>query len=118
MDNIKKIILNYISKEMSSFDLLNMYYDIGAEIENKKINVLELEVYLKSIFGIVISFTRRNFKNMIKLYNTYKKEQLNVLENYKWIQIVEILNNKKITNYVKDESLIELNNLKNNINML
>lgn len=113
MENIKIIIMNYIKKDINMLDLLNMYYNIGKHIEDNEINVLELEIYLKNTFGIVISFTRRNLKNMVKLYKKYNKQSLIELEKYKWIQVIEILNNKKINNYTKDESLIELKNLKN-----
>ena len=113
MENTKTIILQYLKKELTILDLLNMYYEIGKYIDEQKIDILNLEIYLKSIFGIVISFTRRNLKNMVKLYKQYDKSELTKLQQYKWIQIIEILNNKKINNYTKDESLIELKNLKN-----
>lgn len=115
MENTKTIILQYLKKELTMLDLLNMYYEIGKYIDEQKIDILDLEIYLKSLFGIVISFTRRNLKNMVKLYKKYDKNELVKLQQYKWIQIIEILNNKKINDYTKDESLIELKNLKNMI---
>lgn len=115
MENTKTIILQYLKKELTMLDLLNMYYEIGKYIDEQKIDILDLEIYLKSLFGIVISFTRRNLKNMVKLYKKYDKSELTKLQQYKWIQIIEILNNKKINDYTKDESLLELKNLKNMI---
>ena len=115
MENTKTIILQYLKKELTMLDLWNMYYEIGKYIDEQKIDILDLEIYLKSLFGIVISFTRRNLKNMVKLYKKYDKSELTKLQQYKWIQIIEILNNKKINDYTKDESLLELKNLKNMI---
>lgn len=113
MKTIKEIIYNYLDKDLNNIELLNMYYEIGKTISENEINILDLEIYLKSIFGLVISFSRRNLRNMIKLYKKYSKNDLINLEQYKWIQIIEILNNKKVNEYIKDESLIELKKIKN-----
>ncbi len=112
MEEINKIILTYFQKKIKKIDLLNMFYDIGEIIEKNKIDLKELELFLKNEYGISIVFTKRNFKNMIKLYNKYQKEELIDIQQYVWYDVIQILNNKKINNYEIDYCLIELNELK------
>lgn len=118
MEETNKIILKYLNKEIKMKELLNMFYEIGEFISKNNIELKELEMYLKKIYGISIVFTKRNFKNMIKLFNNYEKNNLKELEQYDWLRIIQILNNKKINDYVNNDTLIELNQLKNRINMI
>ena len=115
MEETNKIILNYFQKKITKIDLLNMFYDIGEIIEKNKIDLIELELFLKKKYGISIVFTKRNFKNMIKLHNNYQKDELKKLQQYDWLKVIQILNNKKINNYENNDCLIELNELKNRV---
>lgn len=118
MEEINKIILEKIQEKIEMKDLLNMFYDIAECILKNNIDLKELELYLKNIYGVSIVFTKRNLKNMVKLYNNYDKNNLKELEQYDWISVIQKLNNKKINNYVNNDILIELNELKNRCNML
>ena len=94
-------------------NLLNMFYDIGELIKKNNIDLVELELYLKSKYGIIISFTKRNFKNMILLYNKYEKNELETLKEYDWNQIIQILKKQKVNKYQNNNTLNEIKNLKN-----
>lgn len=118
MEETNKIIKKYLKQELKMKELLNMFYEIGESISKNNLDFKELELYLKNIYGISIVFTKRNFKNMLKLYDNYEKNNLKELENYDWIRIIQKLNNKKINNYVNNDTLLELNQIKNRINML
>lgn len=118
MEETNKIIKKYLKQELKMKELLNMFYEIGESISKNNLDLKELELYLKNIYGISIVFTKRNFKNMLKLYDNYEKTNLKELENYDWIRIIQKLNNKKINNYVNNDTLLELNQIKNRINML
>lgn len=118
MEETNKIIKKYLKQELKMKELLNMFYEIGESISKSNLDLKELELYLKNIYGISIVFTKRNFKNMLKLYDNYEKNNLKELENYDWIRIIQKLNNKKINNYVNNDTLLELNQIKNRINML
>lgn len=118
MEETNKIIKKYLKQELKMKELLNMFYEIGESISKNNLDLKELELYLKNIYGISIVFTKRNFKNMLKLYDNYEKNNLKELENYDWIRIIQKLNNKKINNYVNNDTLLELNQIKNRINML
>lgn len=118
MEETNKIITKYLTQELKMKELLNMFYEIGESISKNNLDLKELELYLKNIYGISIVFTKRNFKNMLKLYDNYEKNNLKELENYDWIRIIQKLNNKKINNYVNNDTLLELNQIKNRINML
>lgn len=118
MEETNRIILNYFQNDITKIDLLNMFYDIGEFISRNNIDLKELELYLKKIYGISIVFTKRNFKNMIKLCNNYKKNDLIKLQQYDWFKVIQMLNNKKINSYENDYCLIELNEIKKRINML
>lgn len=113
MENINQIIINYLNK--SEIDFINMFYDIGEYIVKENINIDEIELYLKNKYGIVIAFTKRNLKNMILLYNKYDKNNLSELKKYDWLKITQILKNKKINNYVNNNTLEELKKLKKRI---
>lgn len=113
MEKINNIIIKYLNNEITMINLLNMFYDIGELIIKKNVDLIELELYLKNKYGIIISFTKRNFKNMILLYNKYEKNELEKLKEYDWNQIIQILKKQKVNKYQNNNTLNEIKNLKN-----
>jgi len=97
---IENKINNLLKNNINILSLNKLYYDIGKILFNENnINLNELEIFLKSKYGIVICFTRRNFKNMILAYN----ENKNIEKNINWENII----NNKINDNLLNE-LIEL----------
>ena len=113
MDEINKVIIKYLNNEITMINILDMFYDIGELIKRNNIDLIELELYLKSRYGIIISFTKRNFKNMILLYNNYEKTELDKLKDYDWNQTIQILKKQKVNNYKNNNTLNEIKKLKN-----
>lgn len=102
---IKEVLGSKIDNKV----LLKLYYDLGEILNSKKSNELkELELYLKSKYGIVIGFTARNFKNMINFYNDFKT---NYNQDLLWKDLI----NKNYTKNNNNDILEELIKLKNSL---
>ena len=71
MNDIKQLIDKFLKNKINEKNLIELYYNIGSNL--KDIDLLELELYLKSIYGLNISFTRRNFIRIKKFYNSLNK---------------------------------------------
>jgi len=99
MDEIHKIIKNNLNKNINNELLISMYYQIGLTIKNKNINTKELELFLKSKYGLLITFSQRNLNNMLK-FSEYSEKQLKKLQKITWKNILVIMK--------YDDSLIDI----------
>lgn len=66
MDKVNQIIMNTLNNIIDNASLINMYYEIGKQIDTNNIKTKELEYFLKQKYGITILFTERNLNNMVK----------------------------------------------------
>lgn len=66
MDKVNQIIMNTLNNKIDNASLINMYYEIGKQINTNNIKTKELEYFLKQKYGITILFTERNLNNMVK----------------------------------------------------
>ena len=102
-------IYNFINDLLKNNDYLliqqgivEIYYEIGKYIIEENYNIFKMEDNLRKEYGLLIGFTRRNIKNMIKFYKTYKDYDINVLKKIPWDNHLIILktNNKdELLNY-------------------
>ena len=93
MDIVEKIIEKYLNN-INNEKQIQMFYEIGNIIRSNNINVIELSLYLKKQYGVVIAFTDRNLNNMIKFSN-YDKSLLNKLKQITWKNILLIMKNNQ-----------------------
>lgn len=91
MDKIDYIIKKYIDK-INNEKQIAMYYEIGSFIKQNKLNVKNIDLFLKDKYGIVIAFTDRNLNNMVK-FSRYDKKQLEKLKKITWKNILLIMKN-------------------------
>ena len=89
MEEIKNIIDKYLVNINNEQEIL-MFYEIGNYIKNNDINVKELQLYLRNIYGLSIVFTDRNLINMIN-FSKYDKDLINKLKNITWKNILVIM---------------------------
>lgn len=106
-NEIIKKIEKFLNKEVTNETVICLFYDVGFMIKdyNNK-QLIELELMLKSNYGIVIAFTKRNLKNMIKFYNEI--DDINKYKNISWINILK----NNLIEYTEDGTLKELQKLK------
>lgn len=90
MNNIKKTIDKYLSSTITNEKQIELFYKIGQYIKENNIEIKKLELYLKDNYGVVISFTERNLKNMLE-FTKYK--DINKLKNITWKNILVIMKN-------------------------
>lgn len=106
---IEKMINNKLESEnINNYELIDLYLQIGKIISLNKLNYKEivmLERYLQSKYGIVIGFTRRNLINIKNFYNTYNNCQIkSLLKKVNWYKHLWIMRNGKD----QKERLIEI----------
>ena len=99
MNDIYYIIESTLSKTIDNASIIDMYYQIGIKIKEKKLNLKEVEYLLKQRYGIVIALTERNLNNMVK-FSDYDISLLAKLKKITWKNILVIMKN--------EENLIEI----------
>lgn len=89
---IKSLIDEVLKQEITNARLIDLYYSIGKILinQNNK-NLIDLENYLQTNYGIVIGFTRRNLINMINFASEYKEIDLDILKKVSWKNHLVIL---------------------------
>lgn len=105
---IQKLIEDTLKNEITNSNLIELYYQIRKIlIQTKNKNLMELEMELKKEYGIIIGFSRRNFINMMKFYEFYKKDNLSLLKTIPWKNHLVILRqkDKNLLNICIDYSL-------------
>lgn len=108
--DIKNIIDKFLTEDINNEKLIKLYFKIGEYLVNKK-ELKELELFLKSTYGLTISFTKRNLINMINFYKNYQDNSLKKLTIVSW---TNHLKNLKQLNFEKNN--IEIKNSRENIN--
>ena len=98
MKEIKNIIDKYIY-DINGEKQIQMFYEIGKYIITNKLNVKDVQLYLRSIYGLSIVFTDRNLNNMIK-FSTYDINLLDKFKKITWKNILVIMKH--------DNSLIDI----------
>lgn len=106
-EKIYNEINDFLNNEITNETLVYLFYKIGKLINNyNNRQLIDLELFLKSRYGIVIAFTKRNLINMI---NFSLKDDVNNYIDIPWKYIIK---NKYIKDN-NDDTLKELINLKN-----
>ena len=117
MDTIIKMIDNLINRKEYKIiqeDIIVIYYEIGKYITINNINMYSVEDILRKKYGLLIGFTKRNIKNMIKFYNLYKNYDINILKKISWdnhLIIMKYKNKDELIDYCLNYN-IDKNNLK------
>ena len=96
MDEIKKLINKYLNEQLTNSKEIELFYQIGNIIKNNKINIKELELFLKNEYGVIIAFTERNLKNMVEFSNY---QNIDEFKKITWKNILIIM--KHGSQYIK-----------------
>lgn len=105
MDRIYEMIDRLFRKKEYTYiqeNIIIIYYEIGKYIVENNYNIFNIEDNLRKRYGLIIGFTKRNIKNMIKFYNLYKEENVDKLKKISWdnhLLIMKCDNKKELINY-------------------
>ncbi len=95
IEQIELYISHTLCHPINNGALISLYYRIGSYLCNHHILVSTLKILeweIKSQYGIVIGFTKRNFIFMMHFYRTYSKSNLAYLKWISWHQHLYLLN--------------------------
>lgn len=117
------VVINKYLKFIDNKNQINMYYEIGKYIDENNLNYKEIELYLRKYYGLVIAFTERNLKNMVR-FSKYNENLLKKLEQITWKNILVIMKNsndlidicikykptkKELIDYIKNKKPLTIN---------
>ena len=98
MNEVKNIIEKYLAN-IDNEKQIQMFYEIGTYIRINKLNIKEVQLYLRDVYGLTIVFTDRNLNNMIK-FSEYDISLIEKLKKITWKNILIIMKH--------DNSLIDI----------
>lgn len=121
MKNNYEIILNIINEEIrkNKINIVELYWKMGKVLTYQNYSykeIIKLERFLQTHYGIMVGFSRRNLNNIKKFYNTYDEKMLSLLKKVDWYKHLWIMRNgndeKEFLLQCASEYYLEIEDLK------